>query len=168
MRKYSFFGLVLLISFLVGIFVVVWTYSIKVSEDFSALMSSSFLQPQPVKVHSSIQSDWEELPPPSEDEELLALLKQIIEYKQKKGKQTFYVSLDKTYGYWIEDKAIYVLPVIDEQIHWADGKARIDLEKGIVPSGKYGNLGCCLHEKDWADTVLKKCKKGQKFTLETK
>jgi hypothetical protein len=102
------------------------------------------------------------------DEDIVPKLEALVKYRQKTGKQTFFVFKESrsVLAYWQADNAIYQLIVIEnENIDWYYDKARIDLKTEVVPTGKYGNLGCCLYEKDWVEATIKKCKKGQKIII---
>ncbi len=107
------------------------------------------------------------------DAEIEKTLKRLVAYKSKTNRNTFYISpmmhegVDFVWAYWKEDKSIMILHLseLDEDAEWLYFKYRVDLIKEVVPTGKYGNLGCCLVEKDWADDVLAKCKAGKRLTV---
>ena len=100
--------------------------------------------------------------------DIVPKLNALVKYKQKSEKQTFYVfkNQETAFAYWQADNSIYILNVIEnENIDWFDGKARIDLQTEVVPTGKFGSLGCCLYERDWVKSIIKKCRKGQKIII---
>lgn len=97
---------------------------------------------------------------------VLEKLNALVKYKNRKGKQTIYLSNDSVYAYWVEDKSIYLVDILEvEHLEWIIDKAQIDLQREVVPTGKYDNLGCCLFEKDLVDEIIAKCKKGKKIIL---
>jgi hypothetical protein len=69
--------------------------------------------------------------------------------------------------YWEADRSVLILNLsgVDEDPDRLYHKYRIDLAKDVVPTGKYGNLGCCSVEKAWVDKVLADCRAGQKLTI---
>lgn len=108
-------------------------------------------------------------------ESVVLTLKQLATFQNKRGIQTFYISNviydegEYAYAYWKQDKSIIILQslcseITESSLYWLSGKARIDLKK-VVPTGKYGNLGCCLVEKEFADKVLAWCKVGYKLNF---
>jgi hypothetical protein len=107
------------------------------------------------------------------DAEIEKTLKRLVAYKSKSNRNTFYISAmssednDSVWAFWKEDKSIIILHLseLKKDAEWLYFKYRIDFVKEVVPTGKYGNLGCCLVEKDWADEVLAKCKTGKKLTI---
>ena len=147
---------------------------------FTPQVAQTYLQPQIEPKTQPESKSNNKKPIPFEkhenfDDAVLAL-KRLIPFIGKKGGQTFLISNvrfddgEYAYAYWKQDNSIIVLhfPFYGEpeesQLFWLSGKARIDL-KNIVPTGKYGNLGCCMVEKDWADKVLSWCKKGYKLKI---
>lgn len=102
--------------------------------------------------------------------DVLGSLEKLVARKGRAKRNTFYISKTETgecgggefaRAYWVEDKSIIILNLPTDKEHvdfyWLYYKARIDLVREVVPTGKYENLGCCLVEQDWADAVLDDC-----------
>jgi hypothetical protein len=102
--------------------------------------------------------------------DVVGSLEKLVARKGKAKKNTFYISKTESgecgggefaRAYWVEDKSVIILhlPMDKEHVdfYWLYYKARIDLVREVVPTGKYENLGCCLVERDWADAVLDDC-----------
>lgn len=176
--RFSYKIIVAVLTFAVGIFGAwLWLRS-SIPQNQTETLSTSIEQTQ--SVSSVANAEPEKFVVETQnvehlyyDSEIEKTLKRLVAYKSKANRNTFYISplmhegIDFVWAYWKEDKSIMILHIsaLDEDAEWLYFKYRIDLVKEVVPTGKYGNLGCCLVEKDWADEVLAKCKSGKKLTV---
>lgn len=169
MKKYTLYILIASLTFIIGAIFSIQFFSNNLQEDYLTLVNEP-------EITNDFTSNLPELEEP-EDEYLNLFennlsnakikLQMLLEYKNVNKPQTIYVSKDSIYAYWVEDKSLIIVSAIIPENAKVGSfeKAYIDLETDVVPTGKYGNLGCCLHEKDWVDEIIAKCKKGNKIKL---
>lgn len=169
MKKYTLYILIASLTFIIGAIFSIQFFSNNLQENYLTLINEP-------EITNDFTSNLPELEEP-EDEYLNLFennltnakikLQMLLEYKNVNKSQTIYVSKDSIYAYWVEDKSLIIVSAIEPENakFGIFEKAYIDLETDVVPTGKYGNLGCCLHEKDWVDEIIAKCRKGNKIKL---
>lgn len=107
---------------------------------------------------------------------IVATLKELVAREGKVRRNTFFIAdvrreggREYSYACWKEDKFIIILhlPLEKESAsyEWLYGKARVDLEKDVVPTREDIGGSSFLVDRAWVNKTLKECSGGYKLSL---